>query len=152
MIKKLNIQHLNQIYSLSKNSFNGESWFTKTHFKNILYSNTCLCLGSFYTSNNKEQLNGFLLLYVLEPPKIWVEVLLVDQPFRRQKIATKLLETALKKIKKDKYFLLLVDVSKKDEFQQAQKFWIKNHFIENCVIKDWYGKNDDAILYTRHLS
>ncbi len=153
MIKKITATHLNQLYSLSKQSFNNEPWFTKKYLKNILESESSLCLGSFCKNeNNKECLSGTILLYILEYPKVWIELLVVDTKFRRKKIATALLNTALNKIKKKKYFLALVDVSRKKEFNQARKFWKKNYFTKTCIIKDWYGKGDDTVLYTRNIS
>lgn len=145
-IKKINNKFIKSAHQLCLNSFVGEKWFTReTLSKQLKDDDSYLALGAF----SSKQLIGIVVLNFLEPPKAWITLLAVDKKWRRQKIASQLLEKSLTTSTLKNYFLILVDVG---EFSiSAQKFYEANFFVQHCLIKEWFGVEGGAYLYSKNI-
>ena len=67
-------------------------------------------------------------------------------------IGTKVIQHLEKQLVNDKSArILLVETSGLPEFEQTRKFYIKNKFVEEARIRDYYKAGEDKVVYRKAL-
>lgn len=70
---------------------------------------------------------------------------------QRSGIGAKLLQHVEHKTKSLDARILLVETSGLDKFEKAKNFYTKNGFIKEAVIREFYKKGDDKIIFWKKL-
>lgn len=141
--KKLNGRYLNSLYSLGKQEFKGEFWFTKGFLRDTAKRHG-IYLGAF----EKNKLVGAIYVDLLDKPKAWIFFFDVEKSHRKKGIGSSLLEKAEKNLPKG-YEKLFVDFEKKDK--EAKKFYKEHGFKLAGKIKDWFGLSTEGLIYSKTI-
>ncbi len=75
----------------------------------------------------------------------------VDPQSKNLGIGKKLMAWAEKRIKDSKGRLIIVETSGRGQYDATRGFYLKQHYIEEARIKDFYRPGDDRVIYTKHL-
>ena len=77
--------------------------------------------------------------------------IVVDDKYRGKGIGKVLIEETCKHIKELGGTNVYAETSGTDHYIPTQKFYLSNGFEMEARIKDFYRKDDDKLIYTRHL-
>lgn len=142
-IKRLVSKDISSLYKVGLQEFKGEYWYTKAFLKES-FSAAKYSYGAF--ENNK--LIGGIIVAKQDKPKLWIYFFVVDKNQRGKGIGGRLLKTVEQKSPKG-FYLMVVDVGEKDKI--ANNFYQKYGFQKQARIKDWFGKNHNAFIYSKKL-
>ncbi|MBU0977165.1 MAG: GNAT family N-acetyltransferase [Nanoarchaeota archaeon] len=142
-IKRINGRYLKAEYTLGRQQFKDEFWFTRKFLKETLKRN-CISLGAF----EKNRLIGVIQVDLLDRPKAWIFFFDVNKEHRKKGLGTKLLNEIIKKIPKG-FYKLYVDLEKTDK--EALKFYKAHGFTLAGKIEDWFGKSSTGLLYSKTI-
>lgn len=145
-ISKMCKEDLNDIYEICKMSF-PIPWEKITFEKEL--SNI---LSTYLVAKDEDKVIGYIgLWFVMDECQIIT--LAVHQNYRRNGIATQLLDEMLKECKKHKSTYISLDV-RATNFA-AQKLYAKYGFVEEVFRKNYYsnpdGTHEDAIIMGKEL-
>lgn len=76
----------------------------------------------------------------------------VHDSFRNQRIGYVLLEETEKVVKKAGGSRIFIETSSKPQYEPTRKFYIRSNYIQEALLKDFYGTGDDKIIYSKYLA
>ena len=76
----------------------------------------------------------------------------VHEAFRNQGIGYALLEETEKILKEAGARRIFIETSSKPQYEPTRKFYIRSHYIEEALLRDFYDLDDDKIIYSKYLS
>jgi ribosomal protein S18 acetylase RimI-like enzyme len=97
--------------------------------------------------------SGFCRDYFSTDYSYWLGWFIVDEEYRGKKefaVAKKLLKRVEAELQKRKIKKLLV--STEDTNQRAIRFYTKNHFSTEAVIRDYYGRGEDQLILSKVIT
>ncbi len=140
MIVPVNIEHLEDILSIEKQSFD-KPW-SDIHFEQFL---TCRGpLKSVVYLDNLKKPVGYLFGQIYGS-FFYLQNIAVRPGFRRQKIATKLLDYIVNQSRKNRLNKIVLEVRANNS--AARRLYEKDGFKPIGVEKNYYTKGTDAIVY-----
>jgi ribosomal protein S18 acetylase RimI-like enzyme len=142
-IRTITQKDIDTLYTIGLQEFEGDYWFTRKFLKETLKT-----AGYHYGIFEGKRLVGAILVKNYDRPKMWIFLFVVDKRYRRQGIGSRLLRLAEKKCSKS-YPLLFVDIEDTDTI--AKKFYTKHGFKRQAKIKDWFGVNKEAVIYSKRV-
>ena len=135
LIETLTSEHLTQLECLEKEVFL-KGAYSSQQLKEILEDNNYLKLGIL---ENQKIVAYILILKGLDVNDL-IKVGVINK-YRRQHLATRLMEAV---IELDKQKKILLEVNENN--QQAISFYQKFNFKTNNVRKSYYNNNDNALI------
>jgi ribosomal protein S18 acetylase RimI-like enzyme len=75
----------------------------------------------------------------------------VDPNIHGKGIGSKLIEFMENDVKKLKGYLILIETSGKAEYEGERRFYEKNRYDTQTIIKDFYRNGDDLFVYRKYL-
>lgn len=139
---RISIRNLPSIYTLGKKEFHGQLWFTSRFL-----AETLIHPGYHYGAYAGNKLVGFILSKKFDRPKIWLMALMVDASFRKQGIATQLVNQiqnkAASSTRRD-FFIMFVDTE-----EELGPFYEKLGFQFQANIQHWYDINKSGLIYSK---
>ncbi len=143
LIKKISDKDINLIYKIGLQEFKEKFWFTKKFLKETLE-----IPGYYYGAFEKSKLVGAILVEKIERPKLWIYFLAVDKNYRGRGIGSKLLKKIEKHCSKH-HPMIFVDTAPYP--YKTNRFYLKNGFKKQAKIKDWFGINQEGVIYSKKV-
>ena len=75
----------------------------------------------------------------------------VDKQTQAKGIGAKLLKHAEEDITRSGGRLFLIETSSLPSYEPTRKFYLKYHYEQAAVIKDFYTDGDDMVVFRKHL-
>jgi len=141
-IKNIKCSHLDAIVRIEKKSYHNP--WTKEHFSNDI--NHPCSINYVYIKNN--ELRGYLFGYLIGD-EYHLNKITTKGIYRQKNIGNQLFLYCLNKLKGKHVKCIQLEVSSLNLI--AQKFYKKLDFICSGLRKDYYSKDEDALLYTLRL-
>jgi ribosomal protein S18 acetylase RimI-like enzyme len=144
-IKRISLKNIDSIYELGKQEFAGQLWYTKKFLKETLRHP-----GYHYGAYAGKKLVGYILSKKFDRPKIWIMSLIVDVEFRKQGIASKLvnkIQTESVSSSPLEFFIMFVDTE-----PELGPFYEKLGFTFRAEINDWYDINKPGLIYSKIMT
>ena len=142
VIKKATNSHIDNIVNIEKESY--QNPWTKKHFSNDISHSYAMNYVFIY---NKE-LIGYLFGYLING-EYHLNKITIKNIYRGKSIGKELFLYCLKKLRDKRVKCIQLEVSSLNLI--AQKFYKNLNFIYTGVRKDYYSKNEDALLYILRL-
>ena len=142
MIRPLSLIDVKIIRELYESDF-PDGW-SKTQLLGAFNTNRFVAFGSFF----KDELVGVITIS-LGYDDADLEGIVVRNDFRRNKIATSLLEFALEYARKEKKQKIFLEV--RESNISAIEFYSKNGFNEISVRKNYYPNGENAKIMVKEL-
>lgn len=141
MVSKIEFSNLLEIEVLEK------ACFSSPYSLNVLES-AYKSSGFYGLAYKDERILGYLLINrVLDEANI--DKIAVTPEFRNRKIASTLIEFAESELKSDGVKSIYLEVSVKND--KAISLYKKHGYIKVYVRKNYYGENDDALIFKKDL-
>jgi len=143
LIKKISDEDIGNLYKIGLQEFKGESWFSKKFLRETIKTP-----GYYYGAFEKGRLVGGILARRFDRPKLWIFFFAINKKYRGRGIGGKLLGMIEKKCSRA-YPLIFVDIC--EASSEAKKFYKKHGFKQQAKIKDWFGINQEGIIYSKQV-
>lgn len=78
--------------------------------------------------------------------------IVVSPEYQNKCIGKQLLTKTEQLIKKDNGRKLYAETSGRQQYLPSREFYLRNHFIEEARLQDFYAQGDDKIIYSKNLS
>jgi GNAT superfamily N-acetyltransferase len=143
IIREISDKDINSLYKIGLQEFKGELWFTKRFLKE-----TVKTPGYYYGAFERGKLLGGILVRKFDKPKLWIFFFAVDRGYRTKGIGGKLLKKIENKCSKT-YPLIFVDIC--EALSEAKKFYVKCGFKRQAKVRDWFGINQEGLIYSKRL-
>ncbi len=75
----------------------------------------------------------------------------VHPSVQRKKIGNELLQHCEELVQKMGGKILVVETSSQQKYEPTRKFYLRQHYMEEASIKDYYAAGDDLVIYTKHF-
>ena len=134
--------HINQIIPIEKESY-ANPW-TEEHFKKDVRNP--ISLNFLYKKNNK--LIGYLFGYLIKD-EYHLNKITIKKKYRQKKIGSSLFSCCLSELINKNVRCIQLEVSSLN--LTAQKFYKNLNFIKVGVRKNYYSKNEHALLYNLEI-
>ena len=141
-IRNIKYSHLNAIVGIEGESYRNP--WTKEHFDKDINHPCSINYG--YIKDN--ELRGYLFGYLIEN-EYHLNKITVKEIYRQRNIGKQLFLYCLNKLKSENVKCIQLEVSSLNLI--AQNFYKNLDFICNGLRKDYYSKDEDALLYTLRL-
>ncbi|GAB6099933.1 ribosomal protein S18-alanine N-acetyltransferase [Halanaerocella petrolearia] len=136
-------RHLDQVLAIEEDSFSNP-WSLPTFIRELYNSYAYYIVAVF-----GEEIIGYLGSWLL-CDEIHITSLAVKKNYRRQGIATKLLDRLFSDVKRANYTKATLEV--RESNYQAQKLYKNEGFIKVKIQKEYYSDNgEDAIVMWKQL-
>lgn len=106
-----------------------------------------------YGNDGSEKAEGYIC-YGPRPLTDWTYDLYwiaVDPQIHGKGIGSKLVQHMEDELKRGGGRIVLIETSGKDEYENERKFYTKNGYEVQTVIKDFYRSGDDLFVYRKYL-
>jgi ribosomal protein S18 acetylase RimI-like enzyme len=78
--------------------------------------------------------------------------IVVDSGYQSQGIGSRLLTFLEKRVRERHGRMILIDTSSIDQYEKAQKFYLRNGFQEVARIPDYYHPGNDRVTFCKRLN
>jgi [ribosomal protein S18]-alanine N-acetyltransferase len=143
MIKRISELDLQNIIEIERESFDNP-WTIEQIHHDILEKKVSNNWGYYKNTH----LIGYIFGWIVQD-EYHLTNIAIKTEFKRQGIASSLLNFLLELLRKRQIKHIFLEVSNAN--QSAQRLYERFDFISVGIRKDYYGKGDDAILYTLEL-
>ncbi|TDX50957.1 ribosomal protein S18-alanine N-acetyltransferase [Orenia marismortui] len=144
LIRPMKKRDLDQVLKIEEEVFSGSSW-SKKAFINELKNKYSYYLVVTIADNIIGYIGGWLIF-----DEAHITTLAVSKEFRRQGIATGILEEFFEDIRNDNILKATLEVRVSN--QGARKLYLKEGFVELGIRKNYYSDNqEDAIIMWKEL-
>lgn len=75
----------------------------------------------------------------------------VSPEFQNLKIGTGLLKFVEKKVREKKAGMLIIETSSRKQYEPTQNFYLRNDYIVEAKIRDFYSKGDDKMIFIKRF-
>ena len=136
----------------------GKKWdkpLSKEYFKRK-FSNTCDCFKEdkvFVGTIDKKivAVIGYCPDRLETKGCYWLGWFYVHKEYRDRKYGQALLKKVIDQLKDTDAKKLFVDTSSDENYNKAIRFYLANKFKLEAVLRDYYGKGEDQIIFSREL-
>ncbi len=142
MISSATVDHLNQILDIENLSFD-KPWSREQLKKDLTLD---ISYNWVYLEN--DIIKGYIFGWIIDD-EYHLNNIAIHPSFRKQGIAKKILNYCIMKIKKEKVKTIYLEVNSRN--LSAIYFYKSFGFEKIGLRKDYYGKNEDAELFTLNL-
>lgn len=144
-IRHAKLSDVNAIYKLGNKEFKEEIWFDKSLIRNLIKNYPQFT----WLLEDNEKIIGARFVFESWGETAWGWLLVIKEDLRGKGLGTFLFNETCNKLKKMGYNRLMTDVYVKNK--GSIKWHNKVGYKNIGKVKDWFGKNKDAIIFLKQL-
>ena len=144
-IRQAKVADINSIYRLGNKEFKEEVWFDKRLIKDLIIKYPKFT----WLLEDNGKVIGARFVFESWGETAWGWLLVIKDNMRRKGLGTYLFKETCKRLKKMGYSRLMTDVYVKNK---SSINWHNKVGYKNVGrVKDWFGKNKDAVIFLKEL-